>query len=92
MSRTQTSDLKTQRPQHLENLDLETADTPQPHPSKKKKRKTFLTRKLSSPKIWLENSDPQTAVTKNDVFFFLFLDWDMALMSSPLIVKVSKLG
>ena len=63
MSRTQTSDLKTQRPQNLENLDLETAYTPQPHPSEKN-RKHFLTRKLSSPKIWLENADPQTAVTK----------------------------
>ena len=26
---------ETQRPQNLENLDLETADNPQPHPSKK---------------------------------------------------------
>lgn len=29
-----------------------------------KNRNNFLARKLSSPKIWLENSDPQTAVTK----------------------------
>ena len=89
MSRTQTSDLKTQRTQNLENLDLETANTPQPHPSEKIE-KNCLTRKLSSPKIWLENSDPQTAVTKKWRIFFLFLDLDVALMSSPLIVEVSK--
>ena len=76
MSRTQTSDLKTQRPQNLENLDLETANIPQPHPSEKIE-KNCLTRKLSSSKIWLENSDPQTAVTKK---------WRI------LIVSVSGLG
>ena len=74
MSRTQTSDLKTQRTQNLENLDLETTNTPQPHPSEKIEKI-----------VWLENSVPPKSdsktqtlkppLPKNDVFSFCFWTW-----------------